>query len=79
MTGRLDPGMVLALVLVVPAGIGNAEETDISGDAAATPVGDWPAYRRDGGLTGFSPLRGSLQVPPVKRWDYQLGGTSQNI
>ena len=42
----------------------------------AGPVadGDWPAYGRDGGLTGFSPLVGSLAKPPQRLWTVDLGG-----
>lgn len=39
------------------------------------PASDWPAYRRDPGLTGFSPLTGGLAGKPRQRWSYDLGGT----
>ena len=42
--------------------------------AGAVADGDWPAYGRDGGLTGFSPLVGSLAKPPQRLWTVDLGG-----
>ena len=44
--------------------------------ASAVPAADWPAYRRDAGLTGFSPLVGGLEQAPVVRWTYDLGGVA---
>ncbi|MBC8353821.1 MAG: hypothetical protein H8E66_17615 [Planctomycetes bacterium] len=43
---------------------------------SAVPAAVWPAYRRDPGLTGFSPLVGGLAEAPRKRWTHDLGGTS---
>ena len=42
------------------------------------PQAEWPAYRRDAGLTGFSPLVGGLTEAPRSRWAYDLGGAIQN-
>ncbi|HAB19528.1 MAG TPA: VCBS repeat-containing protein [Verrucomicrobiota bacterium] len=41
--------------------------------------GDWPSYRRDGGLSGFSPLRGSLAQAPREVWHVDLGGALANV
>ena len=73
MTGRHRTRSALGVLLVGLVAIGNAEE------AATAPAGDWPSYRRDAGLTGFSPLRGGLQAAPVRRWGYDLGGVTQHV
>jgi len=44
--------------------------------SSAVPAAEWPAYRRDPGLTGFSPLVGGLAEAPHKRWTHDLGGAS---
>src|ERR1041385_8832646 len=36
--------------------------------------GLWPRYRRDSGLTGFSPLKGGLGHAPKSLWVVDLGG-----
>src|SRR5207245_1598042 len=36
----------------------------------------WPRYRHDGGLTGFSPLKGGLGEAPKILWSVDLGGAS---
>ncbi len=36
--------------------------------------GDWPSYRRDASLSGFSPLRGGLADTPREIWSVDLGG-----
>src|SRR5262245_56784055 len=43
--------------------------------ASAVPDSDWPAYRRDPGLSGFSPLIGGLGEAPTVRWSVELGGS----
>ena len=44
--------------------------------AAADPGSLWPRYRHDGGLTGFSPLKGGLGEAPKILWSVDLGGAS---
>src|SRR5437667_5052712 len=39
---------------------------------AADPSGLWPRYRHDGGLTGFSPLKGGLGEAPKILWTVDL-------
>ena len=73
MTGRQRARRVLGVLLVGLVATGNAEES------VTAPAGDWPSYRRDAGLTGFSPLRGGLQAAPVRRWGYDLGGVTRNV
>jgi hypothetical protein len=46
--------------------------------ASTVPAGDWPAYRRDGALSGFSPLAGGLERRPEIRWSVDLGGEMVN-
>jgi hypothetical protein len=41
---------------------------------AADQEGLWPRYRRDAGLTGFSPLKGNLSESPKLLWSIDLGG-----
>ena len=79
MTGRQSTGLVLGLALAGFAGIACAEESASGQGVGAIPPGDWPAYRRDGGLTGFSPLRAGLATAPRKRWTYDLGGMPRNV
>jgi len=43
---------------------------------AADPSGLWPRYRHDGGLTGFSPLKGGLGEAPKILWTVDLRGPS---
>lgn len=42
--------------------------------ASTVPSAEWPAYRRDPALTGFSPLAGGLAEAPVVKWSFDLGG-----
>ncbi|MEO2034037.1 MAG: VCBS repeat-containing protein [Planctomycetaceae bacterium] len=46
--------------------------------ASAVPAAEWPAYRRDPGLTGFSPLVGGFATAPHAVWTYDLGGSRAN-
>ena len=41
------------------------------------PGADWPAYRRDRTLSGFSPLCGDLREAPHSNWRVDLGGTNR--
>lgn len=53
-------------------------ELDLASFAhAADPGGLWPRYRHDGGLTGFSPLKGGLGKVPKVLWTADLGGRSR--
>ncbi|MAV38753.1 MAG: hypothetical protein CMJ59_25225 [Planctomycetaceae bacterium] len=44
-------------------------------DRSGVRAAEWPSYRRDSGLTGFSPLSGALAEAPSQRWSFDLGGT----
>ena len=70
--------IVTAVVLAGVVGICTGQES-VRGRRLASsgvPAAEWPAYRRDPGLTGFSPLVGGLAEAPRKRWTYDLGGAS---
>lgn len=66
------------MILASVAGISMGQESAKGLRLASSRVlaAEWPAYRRDPGLTGFSPLIGGLAKAPHKRWSYDLGGAS---
>ncbi len=47
--------------------------------ADTVPAADWPVFRRDSGLTGFSPLSGGLENQPAVRWSFNLGGSPNPV
>lgn len=71
---------VVATVVLVATAVCRGQDSATSSRSAATavPTGEWPAYRRDPGLTGFSPMVGGLAEAPQKRWTHDLGGTFTN-
>ena len=79
MVARPHAGVTLVVLLATLAVVGNAEEATPAGNHEAPPAGEWPSYRRDAGLTGFSPIRGGLQVAPLRRWGYDLGGATRPV
>ena len=79
MVTRQPAGFTLVVLLATLVVAGRAEEGTTASDAAAPPAGEWPSYRRDAGLTGFSPLAGGLQAAPLRRWGYDLGGATQAV
>ena len=52
--------------------------SSVRGAKPTIPAAEWPGYRRDGGLTGFSPLVGGLSKQPKQLWTANLGGQRQN-
>jgi hypothetical protein len=66
--------VVLAGIVVVSTGQEPVKGLRLA--SSDVPAAEWPAYRRDPGLTGFSPLVGGLAEAPHKRWMYDLGGAS---
>ena len=77
MAKLLRPSAAWLLTLVAAAqSIG--QESQAGRDLAAIDPGDWPAYRRDGGLTGRSPLVGGLSEAPRLLWSVDLGGAVTN-
>ncbi len=63
-----------SVALILKAAPDRTSNDLAQGPALIVPASDWPAYRRDGGLTGFSPLRGGLAHAPSRRWTVELGG-----
>ena len=71
----------LLLLVLAPFLTVAGEETEAAASGAPSNVrrshpapSDWPSYRRDGGLSGFSPLRGGLDRAPTKLWTVDVGG-----
>ena len=79
MVGRPHAGVTLVVWVAALAVAGSAEGGTTARDVATPPAEEWPSYRRDAGLTGFSPLGGGLQVAPVRRWGYDLGGVTRPV
>jgi hypothetical protein len=70
---------LLATLFVCATWLGDCPAQETQQEAASIPAAEWPGYRRDAGLTGFSPLTGGLAAPPCRQWTYDLGGASTNI
>ncbi len=70
--------VVAAVVTAGLVGGSTAQDSvrDLRQTSSAVSAAEWPAYRRDPGLTGFSPLSGGLAEAPHKRWTSDLGGAS---
>ena len=79
MADRQPAGMLLGLLVVGLAVVVSAEEAATNGRLPTAAAGEWPSYRRDAGLTGFSPLRGGLQLRPARQWSCDLGGATRNV
>lgn len=80
MSSLLGQCVVAVVVLAGVVGVSSGQESVKGLKLASSGVlaAEWPAYRRDPGLTGFSPLVGGLAEAPHKRWTYDLGGASTN-
>jgi hypothetical protein len=48
--------------------------TSTAAEPEKTVGTDWPRFRHDSQLTGFSPLKGGLARPPREAWSVDLGG-----
>ena len=59
--------VVVAVVLAGVVGVSRGEESTkgLELGSSRVPADQWPAYRRDAGLTGFSPLVGGTAGPLV--------------
>jgi hypothetical protein len=78
MSSLLKQCVAAAVVLAGVVGVSTGHESakGLKLASSRVPAAAWPAYRRDPGLTGFSPLVGGLAEVLHKRWTYDLGGAS---
>ncbi len=65
-----------ALIGIVDLSRAEDSSVDFVSPTPVVPAAEWPAYRRDPGLTGFSPLVGGVATAPHPRWTYDLGGVN---